>query len=256
MLLSDIFASGAGTFWGGAALKCVREKSNSGEPVEPSSTLLAAKAAKECSPRRKPLKRYVFQRLMARVNSCPSLLLLFLSCSFQESAFASGGLLPRGGSALPDVGDQQKKQASGAIEQNVPWGTGAGRDETLVPFIHGSNESSSRPGEQRCRPQPRMHLMERGPPSAQQQQAQHAVAQDVSRLAEVMMKDEEVVEIDFAEQTRQQRIQQAPCILRREEIGGFKGDQADPNDGRPPGAQKIGTGRRQAIPGRSWEPRG
>jgi hypothetical protein len=49
MLLSDIFASGAGAFWGGAALQCVRENLPFSETVEQSSTLLAAKRRKNAA---------------------------------------------------------------------------------------------------------------------------------------------------------------------------------------------------------------
>src|SRR5437868_149726 len=51
------------------------------------------------------------------------------------------------------------------------------------------------------------------------------------------MKDEKVVEIDFAEQASQQRIQHTAGMLRREEIGGLKCNQADPDARRPSGGR-------------------
>jgi hypothetical protein len=69
----------------------------------------------------------------------------------------------------------------------------------------------------------------------------------MSGLAEVVMEDKEVVEIDVAEQPRQKRIQHAPGILRREQIRGFERDQADPDHGWPPGAQETRTGCGQSI---------
>ena len=168
----------------------------------------------------------------------------------------SGSLLGCEGPALPDVGDQKKKQASGAIEENVSRSARAGGDKTLVPFIHGRNECGSYPGEQGSTPHPRLHPVKRRAPPAQQQQAQHAVAQNMSGLAEVVMEDKEIAEIDFPENAREDRIQHVPGILRREQIGRFKGDQTDPDHGRPPGAQEIGARSGQTIPRRSWELRG
>jgi hypothetical protein len=59
------------------------------------------------------------------------------------------------------------------------------------------------------------------------------------------MEDEEVVDVDVAEQARQYRVQHSACILCREEIGGLKRDQTDPDNRWPPGAHKIGTRRSQ-----------
>ena len=50
-------------------------------------------------------------------------------------------------------------------------------------------------------------------PASQQQDAQHTVPDKVSRLAQVLMKDKEVVIPDVAEQVRQQRIQHHAGIL-------------------------------------------
>jgi hypothetical protein len=59
------------------------------------------------------------------------------------------------------------------------------------------------------------------------------------------MEDEEVVDVDVAEQARQYRVQHTACILCREEIGGLERNETDPDDRRPPGAHKIGTRRSQ-----------
>lgn len=53
------------------------------------------------------------------------------------------------------------------------------------------------------------------------------------------MEDEEVVEINLAaEDFRQQQVQHAAGVLRREIIAGLKGDENDPDNRWPPGTPK------------------
>ncbi len=80
-------------------------------------------------------------------------------------------------------------------------------------------------------------MTERRAPTPKEQKTQHAIPDDVARLAQVVVEDEKVVDIDFAEQASQQRIERTAGMLCREEIGGLKRNQADPDGRRPPGAQ-------------------
>src|SRR5258708_38873325 len=82
-------------------------------------------------------------------------------------------------------------------------------------------------------------------PASQQQNTQHAEPDDVAGLAQIVMEDEEAVEIDLAEQARQQCIQHTAGMLGREKIGRLKRNQPDPDKRWPPGAQKIGATRSQ-----------
>src|SRR5208337_3650780 len=156
---------------------------------------------------------------------------------------------PKSGDALspaqPEIRDHQKSYARHGIERDIPNRALARRNEALVPFIHRGDEGGPQPGQQRRAQQQGINSTERSPPTTQQQQAQHAVSDDVSGLAQIVMKDEEVVEIDLAEQTRQYRIQYAAGILRREGVGGLKRNEADPDGRWPPGTHKIGTRRSQ-----------
>jgi len=61
------------------------------------------------------------------------------------------------------------------------------------------------------------------------------------------MQNEEFIEIYRTEEVRQQRIEHATGILRREKIRGLKCNESDPNHGWPPRAQKIGTRRSQLF---------
>jgi hypothetical protein len=143
----------------------------------------------------------------------------------------------------PKISDQQKYQPRQAVEHRIPPRSRPRWDKALVPFIHRRNKGGPQPGQQCRAPQQRLTLTERRPPTPKQQKAQHPVPHHVPGLAQIVMKDEKVVEIDFTEQASPQRIQHTTGILCREEIGGLKRNQADPDARRPPGAQQIGTGR-------------
>src|ERR1035437_5197435 len=101
--------------------------------------------------------------------------------------------------AYPEIRGQREHQARRAIERHIAPGAGARWHEALVPFIHGSDKNGPQPRQQSGAPQPAMIVIERCPPTTQHKKTQHAVADYVPSLAQVMMKDEEVVEIDLAE---------------------------------------------------------
>ena len=92
-----------------------------------------------------------------------------------------------------------------------------------------------------------MVLIERSSPTSQQKKSQHAIPNHMPGLAKIVMEDEKFININLAEKVRQQRIEHATGILRREEIRGLKCNESDPNHGWPPRAQRIGMRRSQSF---------
>lgn len=87
-------------------------------------------------------------------------------------------------------------------------------DEALMPLVHGGNERRADPCQERSPEEPLSRRAKRGAPSTEQQKRKNAIANDVSGLAKIEVKNKEGREIDFAEQARQQGIKQTAGVLR------------------------------------------
>lgn len=124
-------------------------------------------------------------------------------------------------------------------------GPGARGDVALVPFVHRCHEDRSQPGEERGAAKLNITGIERRTPPAEHEQREHSIANDVPRLAQVVMKHQKVIQIDISEKVSQQVVQHASGVVRGKNICGFKGDDGHPGKGGPPGAGQIGAGRGQ-----------
>src|ERR1700674_5740260 len=84
--------------------------------------------------------------------------------------------------------EQGLRGDSGAgVEKNIAWSSGARWDEALVPFVQTGNHGGAQHREGRPPKSPPSTIDDRQcfPPGAKQQDAQHAVAEDVSAFANV-----------------------------------------------------------------------
>ncbi len=109
-----------------------------------------------------------------------------------------------------------------------------------MPFVKAGDERGHKKSETRPlnRPGRQAHTAQRRSPGAEQEQAQHKIAGKMTQFAYIEMPCKKADRIQ-AHQEMQDWIQNSAGVIAGSQIGGFAGDQEEPEAGGDPGLQYL-----------------
>jgi len=118
-----------------------------------------------------------------------------------------------------------------------------------VPFVQAGDQDGSQHRESRPAKSPSgaIDVRQSFAPGAEQQNAQHSIAEDVPALADVEVQMLEVPVV-HPKQEMQQRIKHAAGVVGRGEVRRFNGDDDQPQDCGDPGLQNpVAVGAQAGV---------
>ena len=129
--------------------------------------------------------------------------------------------------------------SSGGVKDHILPASGAGGQESLVPFVQAGDQQSPDHGEACPTKGPLARFRGQSfSPGAEQEKTQQGITDDVTGLAQKVMPGLEMGRVD-AEEEMKNRIQDMAGVLSGEVSRGFNRDNNQPEDSGDPRLEKV-----------------
>jgi len=129
--------------------------------------------------------------------------------------------------------------SSGGIKDYILPASGAGGQESLVPFVQAGDQQSPEHREACPTNGPLARFGRQGfSPGAEQEETQQGITDDVTGLAENVMPGFEMALV-YAEEEMKNRVENMTGVLAGEVGRGFNGDDDQPENGGDPRFNKV-----------------